>query len=509
LENQIREPALNNKTVKTALISFLENNISIRALSAYLKQNGFDAICIFCSNRLGENDFNALENILKKEKISLVGVTLATDDFQPAAIITGQIKKRLNIPVIWGGPHADISPQECLSYADMVCTGEGEDALLELARRMSTEKNLNTTIPNIWFKSDNKVITNEIRPLEENLDRLPFPDTDFETQYTLQRGRIEKLEGKLTNGIYSIMTSRGCPYACDYCYNSYRKKQFTGKGRYLRMRSVKHVIAELALAKSKFKEIKKIHFLDDSFLIRSRSDLEIFKEEYKKKIDLPFFVLSEAISFDKNKVQLLKDSGLSMMQVGLQTGSERVNREIYNRPVLNKDITELADIIKQKKIKVVFDIIFNNPYEKESDIAETIKLLLRLPKPFSLQGYNLIFYPGTELTKRAIEDGYISLRSDKDGFTGIQDESNSPLLHGSKAAVSNKFYKVNYGIKQNEYLNSLIILISFMYVPNALARFFLKKETYFKKILLRLIINQCFIMKKVIKFSLSPSKKSI
>ncbi len=469
--------------IKTALISFLTASINTRLLAAYLKANGYQTICIFCPGEVNRANTDALLELLKTQSIGLIGISFVTDDYRSAVFLTRGIKERLDIPIIWGGAHANVKPEECLQHADMICLGEGEEALLDLVKSYSCgEPDLSTK--NLWFRTNNGVIRNELRPLEENLDKHPFPDFDLTTQFVMSERGLEPFEERHLRSEYSIMTSRGCPYNCYYCYNSYRRKQFEGKGRYLRKRSVESIINELTMARTIFKSLRQINFWDDSMIARSTEEIQRFGNLYAEKIRLPFFALVEPMAFDRRKIELLKEAGLRKLQVGIQSGSERVNKEIYNRPVSNKKAMEIAQDLNRMGIDAVYDVIFNNPYETTEDVAKTARLLLQFPKPFFVQGYNLIFYPRTAITDRALQDGFISLKDDGPDFSTIQNPINSPTANLGYAKVSGRFYKINYHPHEKKYFNSIIALISSRYAPQRLLSYFAKSETPSKRILL-------------------------
>ena len=185
---------------RTALISFLTNNLSIRLLSAYLKKNGFEAICIFCPVTPNKANIETIISILKRNNISLVGITLVTDDYYNAVTLTSAIKQRLAVPVIWGGAHPSIMPEECLRYADMVCRGEGEEALLELTQNLSGSREPSLVIKNIYFKTSDGVIRNDLRNLEENLDKYPFPDFELHSQFLITETGFEIMSEKHLGG---------------------------------------------------------------------------------------------------------------------------------------------------------------------------------------------------------------------------------------------------------------------------------------------------------------------
>lgn len=470
-----------------ALISFLNTSINIRVLSSYLKKYGYNVTCLFCSIDFNQRNLYELLMLLKEKDITFVGISLGTDNYRSAVIATKEIKSKLGLPVIWGGAHVNVKPEESLRHADMICMGEGEDALLELVENMSNGNESNTSIKNIWFKTKNSIIRNELRNLEEDLDKYPFADLDLSTQFVMNETGFEKLNDIHFKGEYSTMTSRGCPYKCKYCYNNYRWDQYSGKGRYLRMRSIKKVIDELSHIKTIFKNLKVINFWDDSFLARKTEDFIEFKELYTKEIGLPFFCLVEPMAFKNEKVKILRESGLIGLQVGIQTGSERINKEIYKRPVTNKKVLDVAHYINQLGIKATYDVIFNNPYENHDDIRETINLFLNFPRPVSLQGYNLIFYPGTDITDNALKDGYISIKEDFDDFSTIESKKDSPLATYGEAQVSSRFYRINYDSSDKIFLNTVISLFNMKIIPNWFIKYIAQSENIFNRIILRMI----------------------
>jgi anaerobic magnesium-protoporphyrin IX monomethyl ester cyclase len=487
-----------------ALVSFFYNDIAIQTLSSYLKINGYNAICFFCPGTL--NSFNQKEfiKIIRDRDVAMIGINVYTESSHKAAILTKVMKENnVNIPIIWGGPHVNVMPEECLRYADMVCMGEGEEALLELVKSMSTAEKPNTHIRNIWFRVGDNIIRNDLRELENDLDKYTYHNYDPENQYLIRKDNCETYYEKYLLKEYPIVTSRGCPYDCSYCYNNYRRKQYHGKGRYLRFRSIDKVILELIEAKDRYKGLKRIHFLDDLFISRAITEIKQFQELYSNKIGLPFHALIDFRSFDKEKITILKDSGLNSLQIGIQTGCESVNRGVYNRQISNKKFLEMAKFLNQLGgINVMYDLIFNNPYEKIEDIKDTIELLLELPQPFTINGYNLIFFPGTDITERALRDGFISQNTDENIFSTITDLDNSPLYAKAGSVFSNRYYKINFKLGEKVYWNKIFILLRPYYsnwqcynrYRHVFIKFFAKSDTFSK----RIILNWCIVIGKLI-----------
>ena len=96
-----------------------------------------------------------------------------------------------------------------------------------------------------------------------------------------------------------------------------------------------------------------------------------------------------------------------MIMMGLQSGSDRVNKEVYNRPITSETFLNAARLVKSLGVDAYYDIILDNPYETEEDVLKTLDVILRAPKPFQLQLFSLCLYQGTQLHERAKKDGLL------------------------------------------------------------------------------------------------------
>ena len=106
----------------------------------------------------------------------------------------------------------------------------------------------------------------------------------------------------------------------------------------------------------------------------------------------------------RDKLRLLNECGVSWLNMGLQSGSDRVNKDIYNRGSTKNHFLRAAELVKEFKIAGKYDVILDNPFEDECDRIETIETLIQIPKPYLLEFYSLAYYPGTELYKKAIQE---------------------------------------------------------------------------------------------------------
>lgn len=390
------------------------DSFSIRTLHAVLKEAGFNVNSIFFK-RLNPNntmepstsdEINALIKLIKEIEPILVGISVRSTLFKLTSKITEQIKKAVDTLVIWGGVHPTTRPTQSIESTDIVCIGEGEEAVVELATKLSKGEEIDN-IQNLWIKKGDKIIRNELRPLIQNLNSIPFPDFSNEDKFLVENGNILPLPHPYRRTSYWIMTSRGCPFSCTYCCNNILRRIYKGKGKYVRRRSVENVIEELVHAKRRFENLTFVGFEDDVFTF-DINWIRKFCDQYKKSVNIPFLCYCHPKAADEEIIQLLKDAGVMKMTMGMQTGSEEIRHKYFERYDTNEDIIRVARIFRKYKINCAYDIIMDNPLETEKDRRETLNLLLTLPRPFELHTHTLTHFPETNLTKLLLEKGMIS-----------------------------------------------------------------------------------------------------
>lgn len=404
----------------------------LRTISAYLKKHGHKTQLIFMPDPYGDNLIQGVQRYKKDtlEELAalcadsdLIGITLMTNFFDNAVQITAKLKEKLKAPVIWGGVHPTIRPEESLGHADMVCIGDGEEALLELADKMQKGESY-LTVPNLWIKFNGKTCKNPIGALPRSLDVYPMPDYSMEDHHVLYEGRIRPITSELLKIClergtvshylkkigYQTMTGRGCPHKCTYCINDTIKNLYDGQG-YLRWRSVEHVMEELLWVKEHMPYIGYIWISDDAFFARNLKSLQTFCREYKEKIGLPFSCLGSPLTVTEEKMELLVDAGLIYLQLGIESGSRSI-QELFNRKNMSNDVMMKAittiNKYKDRMFPPSYDFILDVPYETDADKIESLRFIAGLPKPFRLQPFSLVLYPGTKLYQMAKADGIIS-----------------------------------------------------------------------------------------------------
>jgi len=405
--------------------------IGLRPISACLKQAGFESRMIFLPDidewlsaphsHRQEYPPETLDQVCELcADADLIGIGVMSNFVGRARSLTEVIHTRLGLPVIWGGVHPTARPGECLQWADFVCVGEGEESVTELVGRMAAGQGV-ANIANIWLKSPGgQIVPNSVRPLNRSLASLPLPDYELSTQYILHEGHLQPLTPQLLayyllnffaggpKVAYMTCLTRGCPYKCTYCCEN-AMSQLYPNWRHLRRRSPEHLIAEINQARQVIPGLQVIMFLDSTFLAVSAAEIRRFSELYRAQVGLPFFMMATPNAVTQEKLTYLVDAGLQDVEMGIQTGSERIRR-IFRRPEDNKQVLAAAQRLHSFRAQIPhprYDLITDNPYETRNDQMETLQLLYKLPRPSHFYVFSLTFYPGTELYNQARTDGLI------------------------------------------------------------------------------------------------------
>ena len=461
-------------TMKLTLISPLPEIIcfGIRSIAAYLELQGFETQLIFLpdpkENENTDEKYRYSDTFLDSvvqlcHGSDLIGVSLYSNNLENAIQITGRIKKEFNVPVIWGGKHPSAMPEMSLEYADIVAIGESEIPMAELLRKMEQGENYHN-VKGFWFKHNGKIIKNPVGELVENLVEIPILEYVSDSHYVWDKNknrllsmdesvleRFRKDNPFITGKVYHIMTSRGCPFSCSYCYTY--KNLYKGK-KYVRRRSVENVIEELSRVKRRYSSINLISISDDEFLSAGLEYIRKFCELYKQQVNLPFHCLFHPAMVTEKKLECLVDAGLSVIQMGIQTGSKRT-KKLYHRHVTNEKTLQSIRLINQYKHSILasYDFIIDNPYEQQQDLVDTIRFIAQFSEPYTLNIFSLVFFPGTRLFDKAVED---------------------KLINPSKIdAYSKKYHRYD-----RRYLNLIFHTLKY-HIPQPLIKFLISKPVVF------------------------------
>lgn len=462
--------------MKISLIS-VDGHVSlgIRYLSSKLKADGHNVKLIFLPYMTSEVYSKQVLNGSREICVDsdIIGISSMAYSSNKAMQIATFLKD-LDALSIWGGVFPTIYPDICLKYVDIVCIGEGEEAISELVHKIVRGEDFKNTM-NFSFNNRNGIIRNPVRPLIQDLDSVPFPDYDLSTQYILENNKFILMEERhflRSNrrfGGFTVFNMRGCPYSCTYCINNALKELYPDQ-KVIRKNSIQYVIEQMKEIKKRFPSVERIRIDDDSFFVRSPEEIRAFAGLYKKEVNLPFECNTDPLTISEEKMELLVNSGLKHIVMGVQSGSARISGEIFARPFTREVCLKAAKIINgyYPKLEVTYDFIVLNPFEKEGDIIETLDLIKKLPKPFYNSINCMAFFPGSRIYKMAQDAG---IRHNR-------------LAFAQKGAWTEfgEIRKINR-LTENKYLNLITLLIDgevnskkFGKLPNGLFNLLINKR---------------------------------
>ncbi len=317
--------------------------------------------------------------------------------------------------ILWGGIHPIIHPEDAvLADVDAICNGEGEFAFEELYGLLEAGRD-HTGVQNMWFKQDGRITRNGFLPLmtQEEMETLPFPQfgTDREKIYKSGHGFVPMGRGDYlaNDGLgYSTLWSIGCPFHCTFCGNT---KFIANDPLYKKIRhpSARYMVDEIKNVRKRFPHVSQVSFHDDSFMAIPYRELEKFAELWKEELGIPFAVYGVIPNYVKqDKFDILTWAGMNRVRMGIQSGSQAI-LDFYRRPTPPDRILEAGTVIAgfapKYHIPAAYDIIMDNPIETRQDVVDTLELLYKMPRPYTLFIYSLKVIPNTQMEQAMIDRG--------------------------------------------------------------------------------------------------------
>lgn len=336
-------------------------------LSAVLREAGHTTELLHITQPISESEFiNRLTPMLPQQGPLLIGFSITSNMFTFLKIWSAWIKSHWqDAMIIAGGVHPTLAPDETIAIpaVDMICVGEGEGAVVDLAN-MLDKGIVASGIQNLWIKSaDQTIEKNPLRPLVE-LDSLPIPDRDI---YDFVHLHNE------SRGEANLVVSRGCPYHCTYCCNDALREVNKGLGRPVRFRSVPLVVNEVRSVLHDYPTIDRIVFCDDILPLWPAWFSE-FSKTYKSEIGIPFTCNLRPNLVNENIVTELKEAGCVEIRFGLESGNDEIRQNVMKRDLTREQMLYAFRLCREAGIKTFAFNIVGLPGESVNQMLDTVKL---------------------------------------------------------------------------------------------------------------------------------------
>lgn len=356
-------------------------------LSSVLKNSGHD-----CEVVMGK-DIEAL----KKSKPDLIAFSSMTVQHVWVSEMAKSLRESgVDVPIVVGGPHPTFFPEIIEDpNIDIICRGEGEGAMLELADALEKGSDIRD-IKNLWVKKGDKIYKNDTRPLIEDLDSVPWADRELYRKYDFFKNMSYS----------SFLGSRGCPFNCSFCYNHAMRNLYHYKGKYVRWRSIENLINEIKALNERHR-IHQVMFVDSIFNLNKKWFIS-FLEKYKNEVSIPFSCNVRADTIDEETVKKVKETGLcASLRFAIETGNDVLRNGLLKKNLTNEQIINATALCKKYDIPVVLFSMFGLPGETLENAYETVNLCQTI-KPLVASNYVFLPYPNLEITNYAVSQGYMN-----------------------------------------------------------------------------------------------------
>ncbi|MCL1942995.1 MAG: B12-binding domain-containing radical SAM protein [Candidatus Azobacteroides sp.] len=446
----------------------------ISSIAGVLKQHNHECSLAVLDRANGKQNSEILRQKIEQFNPQIVAFTAVFSEFDFICETASQVKERFPyLFLIAGGVHITLNPDEkYLSLFDAICVGEGEMPVLELVQHLEIDKSIND-IQNLWVKTPDGIVKNPTRPFLQNLDELPFPDREMWQEWILEPHTKP-----------AVLLGRGCPFDCTYCSNHSLRK--VSPGKYVRMRSPENILSEIRNLYEEYPDINEIQLevetivIDKDWLNNFCEQLEVFGKETGFKISFG----TNLRIFPRMDVEFVfeqfKKANITLVTIGLESGSYRIRKEILHRDYSNELILKAAETAKSYGIAVALFNMVGLPTETPAEFAETLQMNRQIQPTF--HATSIFFpYPGTKIAETCSRMNLLPERIntkderqlavlDLPGFSRKQIQKSFDSFHyqvyrkqKNKSVLRLLIYYSMGFLGHNFYANLKIALIRFLY----------------------------------------------
>lgn len=399
--------------------------LGILSVGSALKKNGFDVDLI----NINEKEIDQTTALIVEQNPLYVGLSVMTGrQTAHSAKLSQKIKAISSLPIVWGGIHPSLLPEQCLSedYIDYVVIGEGEETSVEFSRKLQNKESLDAVL-GLGYKDNGEPKINQARPFVKNLDEWPL---DFSLlnmeRYVFSLDKFKR--------VIAYKASRGCPFNCAFCYNrAFNQSRF-------RAWSINHVIKDVDFLKEKYK-IDAVKFYDDNFFVDKNRALDILK-----KIELPAHLEVRIDMIDDTLAKELKERRVFDLLIGAEAGSDRI-LSMINKKITVERIFSAVRSLAKFNVPACYSVIVGLPSETKEEFDATVNLLYKIYKihpeaTFTLGAY--MPYPGSLMYDMAIAAGFKPPVKTEDWgkIDRFRKDFSSPWIDGGQVWIIRECFKL-------------------------------------------------------------------
>ncbi|WKY47599.1 radical SAM protein [Eubacteriaceae bacterium ES3] len=363
------------------------SNLGLNILTQLLRQKNYS---VEMFQGYASEGLSRVRDLMETDKPRIIGFYCDFNNIHWVEIFAREIKDSYpEVILLAGGPQTVGLTEEFFNNTEIeaACIGEGEETILELMDYFLEHQGCLSEIQGILYPGANgQLIETPPRKPPQDLDQTPWPDITLTDDYQYY-------------GLLPILTGRGCPFGCTFCYEG-------ANSRTVRRHSVEDLMAEIKNNFRRDPDIKYINFLDDTFTLDHHRVNRICEEvkEFRYDYDFVWFASAHISTIDKHRemAKNLADAGLKKIFFGLESGCDEVLKE-YNKKITKEMVLDVVDHCVDSGIHSISgNIILGGPHETKETIQESedliMELLNRAPGQFETAYFSFLPYPRTPIT---------------------------------------------------------------------------------------------------------------
>lgn len=379
--------------------------------AAVLRKNGFDVHVIDgVAMDIQEDEFLNRAVTIHPDAIVIETTTHAINY---DIVLAKKIKSFIpNVRIVLTGPHVTVYAKEILidnKAVDFITLGEYEFTLLELVNRFK-DKTSDCKITGLAFRNGKEIWVSPEKGFIKDINALPFPefglfpcnDSPDLSIYT---------DGVCTyHPAVTLHSSRGCPFRCDFCLWN---QVMYSNGKY-RIFSPQRVVDEMEYVIKHF-GAKEIYFDDDDFCVSKKHVLAICKEIMKRKLDIKWSCMGDAMCADDEMISAMAKAGCIFMKFGVESGNKQILKNI-GKPLKPEKAIEISRLCRKYKIRTHATFSFGLDGETLETMKDTLRLANKIKFDYAQASITTPF-PGTRYYDKLVSKGYLK-GIDWDKFDG-------------------------------------------------------------------------------------------
>lgn len=340
----------------------------------------------------------------------LVGIPLYTEILSSVHRLAQSLREALpETRLVLGGAHASALPRETLDQfpaVDFILAGPAERSIVQLSEALSGARGL-VDVEGLTYRADGAIAQTALAAPGRQLDDVGTPAREL-VQKLYDRGLYYTLLVR-TRPVDTLVTSRGCPFACTFCYN---------QDHAYRHHSVDHVMDEILSIHGR--GVRDIEIVDDTFTFHRERALEILGRIIKERLPLSFRIKSRVDVIDPEFVRTARRAGVYMISYGMESADDEILRRMNKRTTVEQN-ERAARLTMEAGIACHTSWIIGHPGETPESIARTIDFIVKV-KPTTAQIGLLRPYPQTTVYREAKDLGWLrgEWRVDSDEYPWVQ-----------------------------------------------------------------------------------------